>query len=373
MRVSRALPSATALLLLSGCGYVHFGRLPKLSTDSALQQAYVDLGTQQKILKQELAIARKENDTLRAALDRGAGTATANTELPQQLEATTRELATLRANYAKLQGERDAAVAQANAAASAASLQSELDTVRQHEARLTAENAQLRRDLDSARADNATLAQQLKTSLAENEQSRSTLAQLNTDLLAQKQARAAAEQATADLRAQLDAVVARAGRSDNVSPAAAESSATTTGSTAIATPTSFSALQLAKAPPSDAAPLVELHTNPARVRAVSTPAPTGEAASAAPATTASSGATEIPTTAASPAVEAPTTTSGSNTTATPAAARSYTVQKGDTLEKIARQFYGSADQWTKIYAANMDALSSGQGLKPGMELQIPEK
>ncbi len=73
MRVLRVLVSVLPLIVFSGCGYVHFGRLPKVNGDAALQQANFDLGTQQKILKQELALARKETDTLRNALERAEG------------------------------------------------------------------------------------------------------------------------------------------------------------------------------------------------------------------------------------------------------------------------------------------------------------
>jgi nucleoid-associated protein YgaU len=53
-------------------------------------------------------------------------------------------------------------------------------------------------------------------------------------------------------------------------------------------------------------------------------------------------------------------------------ARSYTVQTGDTLSTISRQFYGDANQYMKIFQANRDKLSNPNVIKPGQELMIPE-
>jgi 5'-nucleotidase len=48
---------------------------------------------------------------------------------------------------------------------------------------------------------------------------------------------------------------------------------------------------------------------------------------------------------------------------------SYTVQKGDTLYKIARERYGDGKQWQKIVAAN-PGVSPGT-LKVGQKIAIP--
>jgi nucleoid-associated protein YgaU len=53
------------------------------------------------------------------------------------------------------------------------------------------------------------------------------------------------------------------------------------------------------------------------------------------------------------------------------AARSYTVQAGDSLSKIAKQFYGDASKYMKIFEANKDKLSDPDKIKPGMDLVIP--
>lgn len=49
----------------------------------------------------------------------------------------------------------------------------------------------------------------------------------------------------------------------------------------------------------------------------------------------------------------------------------YTVQKGDTLEKIAKQFYGSTKQWPRLYKANRETLKNPNRVYPGQRLMIP--
>jgi nucleoid-associated protein YgaU len=58
--------------------------------------------------------------------------------------------------------------------------------------------------------------------------------------------------------------------------------------------------------------------------------------------------------------------SGPSTTA-----RTYTVQPGDNLSRISKEFYGNANQYMKIFEANKDKLSDPDKIKAGMELVIP--
>ena len=51
--------------------------------------------------------------------------------------------------------------------------------------------------------------------------------------------------------------------------------------------------------------------------------------------------------------------------------QTYTVKSGDTLSKIAKQVYGDAGQYTKIFDANRDKLSDPDKIQPGQELKIP--
>ncbi|HEY7388728.1 MAG TPA: LysM peptidoglycan-binding domain-containing protein [Bryobacteraceae bacterium] len=52
--------------------------------------------------------------------------------------------------------------------------------------------------------------------------------------------------------------------------------------------------------------------------------------------------------------------------------RRYTVKAGDTLSKISQQFYGDANQYTKIFNANRDILRDPNTISPGQQLVIPE-
>ena len=65
---------------------------------------------------------------------------------------------------------------------------------------------------------------------------------------------------------------------------------------------------------------------------------------------------------------------GSSSTAppSPSAARTYTVQKGDTLWKIAKEVYGKGSAWTRIHEANKDVIKNPDLIQPGWKLRIPE-
>jgi nucleoid-associated protein YgaU len=52
--------------------------------------------------------------------------------------------------------------------------------------------------------------------------------------------------------------------------------------------------------------------------------------------------------------------------------RTYTVKPGDTLSKIAKQFYGDARKYSIIFEANRDMLDDPNIIKPGQNLRIPK-
>ena len=54
-----------------------------------------------------------------------------------------------------------------------------------------------------------------------------------------------------------------------------------------------------------------------------------------------------------------------------AAARSYTVERGDNLSKIAKRFYGDANQWRRIFEANRDQIDNPDLIHVGQELLLP--
>jgi nucleoid-associated protein YgaU len=59
--------------------------------------------------------------------------------------------------------------------------------------------------------------------------------------------------------------------------------------------------------------------------------------------------------------------------AAPAAAakKTHKVVAGDTLSKIAKQYYGNANDYMKIFNANKDKLKDPDKIFPGQELIIP--
>jgi nucleoid-associated protein YgaU len=51
--------------------------------------------------------------------------------------------------------------------------------------------------------------------------------------------------------------------------------------------------------------------------------------------------------------------------------RTYKVKAGDTLSKISKEFYGSANEYMKIFEANRDQLTNPDNIRVGQELKIP--
>ncbi|QTD37497.1 LysM peptidoglycan-binding domain-containing protein [Polaribacter batillariae] len=49
----------------------------------------------------------------------------------------------------------------------------------------------------------------------------------------------------------------------------------------------------------------------------------------------------------------------------------HTVEKGETLGKIAKQYYGNASKYTEIFKANGNILKNPDVIHPGQELVIP--
>lgn len=60
------------------------------------------------------------------------------------------------------------------------------------------------------------------------------------------------------------------------------------------------------------------------------------------------------------------------TVATPAPeSKMYTVKSGDTLSKVAKEFYGNANEYNKIFEANKPMLSHPDKIYVGQVLRIP--
>ncbi len=63
---------------------------------------------------------------------------------------------------------------------------------------------------------------------------------------------------------------------------------------------------------------------------------------------------------------------GASGAASTPASRTYTVQPGDNLSKISKQFYGDANKYMKIFEANKDKLADPDKVRAGIELIIPQ-
>lgn len=64
-------------------------------------------------------------------------------------------------------------------------------------------------------------------------------------------------------------------------------------------------------------------------------------------------------------------TAGATTAAAPAASRYYTIQSGDTLSKIAKEHYGDANAYNKIFEANREVIGDPDKIYPGQQIRIP--
>jgi len=49
----------------------------------------------------------------------------------------------------------------------------------------------------------------------------------------------------------------------------------------------------------------------------------------------------------------------------------YEIKSGDTLGKIAKQFYGSAGKYMRIFEANRDVIENPDRIYPGQKIRIP--
>lgn len=326
---------ALSLTLFSGCGYVHFGRNDApAAANSILVVENTDLRTEQKILKQELDLARKEGQALRDALENRHLTTGDQSELANRLREVTAELGTVRASYAKLQAQRSQSVSGTmgstdnfGAAEQIANLKTELGISKDKLAQslramapLQQENAQLREEVDRVRHENAGLTQKVQVLTSQNEQVTAALTQLNNELLAQKVARQRAEDAATASKDQLKLVLARQPDTEATSLSAARLSSAHSANDLDAT------IRMGESA-TTTTPAAVLRTSPERLQQ--------------------------------------TTVNDSKE------AQYHVVVEGDTLEAIAKQYYGKTTAWRSIYAANNSLLRGGRPIRVGMRLVIP--
>jgi nucleoid-associated protein YgaU len=65
-------------------------------------------------------------------------------------------------------------------------------------------------------------------------------------------------------------------------------------------------------------------------------------------------------------------TGDSSTTGPAPGDRTHTVRPGDTLSRLARQYYQDAGDWRRIYEANRDRIRNPDLIYPGQVLIIPD-
>ena len=64
---------------------------------------------------------------------------------------------------------------------------------------------------------------------------------------------------------------------------------------------------------------------------------------------------------------------GAQASASGSMSKFYTVEKGDTLSKIAKEFYGDASKYPVIFEANTPMLKDADLIYPGQVLRIPQQ
>jgi len=433
MRFRRSvfLLAAPVLLLLGGCGYVHFGSPPTAPRatvigDEKLMRENSDLRLEKKMLQQELALTRSQGEALRMAIENRAADGDTSRKLVERLNESSRELALLRASYATLQRERDQAVA---TAAEANTLKARLGDTEEKLAsslrtytELQQEIGQLRGEVDRTRAENLTLTEEVKVVAAKNEAVQAALAQLNVDLMAQKDARLRAEQDAETLRSEIKALAPeasvlaqlRTGAAAEARSLVAEHAAETaalrqqldtlrTRVEDLATERNQLKQQVAAAEATGAqltAARTSLESELAQLKQGAAGGATSQtlreqlAAAQAQATALSDENAQLKARLASasapvttPAVTpAPSTVNATLVTIAPGAPRPaivrldpsptsstrfHTVASGDTLAKISAQYYGTTARWGDILAANRDLLGESNNLIVGRTLRIP--
>ena len=62
----------------------------------------------------------------------------------------------------------------------------------------------------------------------------------------------------------------------------------------------------------------------------------------------------------------------SDTLTAPAAAEFYTIKSGDSLSKIAKQYYGDAMKYTMLFEANREVIKHPDKIYPGQQIRVPK-
>ena len=62
----------------------------------------------------------------------------------------------------------------------------------------------------------------------------------------------------------------------------------------------------------------------------------------------------------------------SDTLTAPAAAEFYTIKSGDSLSKIAKQYYGDAMKYPMLFEANREVIKHPDKIYPGQQIRVPK-
>jgi len=62
----------------------------------------------------------------------------------------------------------------------------------------------------------------------------------------------------------------------------------------------------------------------------------------------------------------------SDTLTAPAATEFYTIKSGDSLSKIAKQYYGDAMKYPMLFEANREVIKHPDKIYPGQQIRIPK-
>ncbi|MES2695297.1 MAG: LysM peptidoglycan-binding domain-containing protein [Verrucomicrobiota bacterium] len=376
----------------------------KVLGDEALLKENSDLRLEKKILQQELALTRAQGDALRMAIENRTSDGDTATRLVDKLNETSKELAELRASYAKLLADRSqdllAVTETTGLKAQLGAAEEKLATTLRGYTELQEEVSRLKTEVATTRTENVALSEQVKTITAENKEAQTALAQLNQDLLAQKEARTRAEQDAETLRTELKTAAPnatalaqqRTGSAPDartlVAEHAAEAAALKEEVTTLRSTVQVLTAELTEIVKREDNALAKARLN--RADAVEQPAasaspnvvvqagetsrsgnngvtrPPNGSLSATLVTSSSSGSSAprivIPATG-----EGPGSSSGTGA----AAGRVHVVASGDTLAKISTRYFGVPDYWSNILSANRDVLGENNNLVIGRSLRIP--
>jgi nucleoid-associated protein YgaU len=310
-------------------------------------------------LRGQLATARTELEAVRRQVDLQRTAANDVTRLQQQLAALETERNDLRGQ-----------VEQSQAAGSAGS-QTRDEQLAQVESRLS----QSLRAFALQESELTRVRRQLEETTARAESTAAELSGLRPVLTQAEQGAAEtnrARQEIARLRAELESITRTAQtRAEELAAAQALVANAERDVSAATQEATVLRQQMRQTQAQSAATAMEAAELRTRL-ALAAPAPgTGRSSPSrpgAPIAVPSAGSPAAPPPAAAAVVESPATTANANSIADQ---RVHVVAPGDSLSRIARQYYGDANRWPDILEANRDVIRTPEALRVGQELRIP--